>query len=378
MAARTIPKTVRNAIRQGIAGCLRNEIIRLVPETSDKNTWRRRHDDERLGALARRLRRRAAARRRIAVQDVRGFERRHADRRPRRAHRVDERALCGAFRFRRSAAGGRPRLRGRDSAQPDARGRVDRPADPARHHGDGPRAARRDPPAAEERGGRDGRCDRLRAVRPVEDPDADLFPLRAAAAAADRDAALARAGAPREVHVRELRRHQRGEPRDQAPGAPRRAGRFAGAAARRDRHRQGAARACDPCGVRARAPAARDRERRRDSRHAARNRVLRRGPRRVHGRRSQGARRQVRAGRSRHAVSRRDRRHAAAAAGQAAARAAGQGIRTRRLEPHRARRRADHRGDLGRPAGCGSGRGDHRRSSPRAASARISITGSMC
>ena len=54
--------------------------------------------------------------------------------------------------------------------------------------------------------------------------------------------------------------------------APRR---FAGAAARRDGHRQGTACACDSRGVGARAPAARHRQRRRDSRHAARNRILR-------------------------------------------------------------------------------------------------------
>ena len=50
---------------------------------------------------------------------------------------------------------------------------------------------------------------------------------------------------------------------------------IAGAAARRDGHRQGTACACDSRGVGARAPAARHRQRRRDSRHAARNRILR-------------------------------------------------------------------------------------------------------
>jgi hypothetical protein len=57
--------------------------------------------------------------------------------------------------------------------------------------------------------------------------------------------------------------------------------------------------------------AVRQRQHRGRARHAARGRVLRRRARRLHRRRPQGPRRQVQAGRRRHAVPRRDRRHAA-------------------------------------------------------------------
>ena len=59
---------------------------------------------------------------------------------------------------------------------------------------------------------RDRRRHRLRAFRRNEGAHAAFRALLARAAGTDRDAPVARAGAAREVHVRELRRHERGEP----------------------------------------------------------------------------------------------------------------------------------------------------------------------
>jgi hypothetical protein len=129
-----------------------------------------------------------------------------------------------------------------------------------------------------------------------------------------------------------------------------------GAAAGRDRHRQGTAGARHPCGQRARRQALRRRQHRGGAGIAARSRVLRRRARGLHRRRAQGPRRQVQGGRRRHAAARRDRRHAAGAAEQAAARAAGAGGRAAGQQPGAAHRRARHRRHQPRPAGDG-GRG---------------------
>ena len=93
---------------------------------------------------------------------------------------------------------------------------------------------------------------------------------------------------------------------------------------RRDRHRQGADRARDPQPLAARRQAVRHDQLRRDSREPARERAVRSRQGRVH-RRGREQAGQVPGGRRRHAVPRRDRRDAARAAGEAAARAPGEG-----------------------------------------------------
>ena len=105
---------------------------------------------------------------------------------------------------------------------------------------------------------------------------------------------------------------------DRAGGADQRVG----ADHRRVGHRQGARRADHPSAQPARHVSVRRHQLRGDSRDAARERDLRPREGRVH-RRGRSAAGLLRAGRSRHAVPRRDRRDDAGDAGQAAARAAG-------------------------------------------------------
>ena len=131
---------------------------------------------------------------------------------------------------------------------------------------------------------------------------------------------------------------------------PHRRQRRHGAPARRVGHRQGAGGARHPPLQPARRPPVRGGVLRGHSRHAARVRAVRARARRLH--RRQGApARQVRAGPRRHALPRRDRRHAARAAEQAAARAAGADDRAAgrpRVDPDR---RAGARRDQPRPRG---------------------------
>jgi hypothetical protein len=95
------------------------------------------------------------------------------------------------------------------------------------------------------------------------------------------------------------------------------------AAAGRDRHRQGTAGPCHPCGIGPRQRPLRHRQHRRRARHPAGGRILRRRPGRLHRGGPQAARRQIPPGRWRHALPRRNRRHAPEPAGQAAAGLAG-------------------------------------------------------
>ena len=105
-------------------------------------------------------------------------------------------------------------------------------------------------------------------------------------------------------------------------------------------------------------------ELRRDSRGADRERAVRPHEGGVH-RRDRGPPRQVRAGRRRHAVPRRDRRHEPEDAGQGAARAAGAGRRAGRRDQQRQGRRPRDRRDEQGPAD---------RDPRRAGSARISTS----
>ena len=162
----------------------------------------------------------------------------------------------------------------------------------------------------------------------LDHPETTMQPLidqvQPPAGRARRGTAPTRRAAPAQIHHRQFHRQQRGGAGSQAPGpARRRADRRHGAAAGRNRHRQGTAGAGHPRRRAARGAALRRHQHRRRSGDAARGRVLRRRARRLHRRRPQAARGQVQAGRWRHAVPRRNRRHAACAAGQAAARAAG-------------------------------------------------------
>jgi transcriptional regulator with PAS, ATPase and Fis domain len=81
-----------------------------------------------------------------------------------------------------------------------------------------------------------------------------------------------------QAHHRQLHRQQRRGAGGQAPGTPRGADRQHGAAAGRDRHRQGAAGARHPCRQPARRAALRRRQHRGRARDPARGRVLRRRP----------------------------------------------------------------------------------------------------
>ena len=109
-----------------------------------------------------------------------------------------------------------------------------------------------------------------------------------------------------------------------------------GADSRRERHRQGAARAADSSRGRRSRRAVHRRQPRGDSARAGREHAVRPRARRVH-RRAPAAARQVRAGVERHAVPRRNRRSAARPAGQAAARDPGRRDRARRRHASRSR-----------------------------------------
>ena len=123
------------------------------------------------------------------------------------------------------------------------------------------------------------RRDRLRAVRPRALPEAAGREVRATADGTRRRAEQARTESARAVHACRASSAAVRVPRGQAPGAPRRAGRCHGAAARRDRHRQGNARARDPRGVEPRARPVHRPQRRCDTGQAARGGILRRGAR---------------------------------------------------------------------------------------------------
>ena len=146
-------------------------------------------------------------------------------------------------------------------------------------------------------------------------------------------------------HARDLRADQEGGPRAQQR-----------AHHRRERDGQGGGGAHDPLPRRAGGEALRPDQLHGDSRGPARERALRARARGLHG----GARVQagaVREGQRRDALPRRDRRHGAGAAGQAAARSPGPRDPACRRDPVGARGRADHRGhQQGSRAGDG-GRG---------------------
>ena len=123
------------------------------------------------------------------------------------------------------------------------------------------------------------------------------------------------------------------------------------AAARRERRRQGARRAIDPPQQPAQPRAVRAGQLRGDSRGADRVGAVRPREGLVH-RRDREADRQVRAGRPRHHLPRRSRRHERQDAGQGAARAAGRGSRAARLGAHdQGRRPRDCRHQQGPRAG---------------------------
>ena len=136
---------------------------------------------------------------------------------------------------------------------------------------------------------------------------------------------------------------QPGDGGDPGQGAPGRRQRRQRDDLRRERHRQGADGARHSPGQRPRRPAFRRGQLRCHPGAAARVGAVRARQGCVHRRRVrlQGA---VPSGRPRHRVPRRDRRHAAAAAGQAAARAAGEGGTTHRLDPGDQGGRAHHLG----------------------------------
>ena len=166
----------------------------------------------------------------------------------------------------------------------------------------------------------------------------------------DRNAPRARSGVQR-----------RGRTRDPGPGAG-----DAGSVSRdrptvavdRDRadhrrigHRQGAGRAGAASPQSPRRGSVRRDQHRRDSEGPARIRAVRARARRLH--RCRGnASRPLRAGRGRHAVSRRNRRHAARPAGAPAARAGGWRVLPRRRARRAARDGADHRRDASRSRGA--------------------------
>ena len=121
-----------------------------------------------------------------------------------------------------------------------------------------------------------------------------------------------------------------------------------GAAARGERHRQGAGRAGAPPEQPAAGEAVRARGLRGAPGDAARERALRPREGLVH-RRALQPRRTLRGRRRRHAVPRRDRRHLADGPGQAAALPPGARVRARRRQPDVQGRRADRRRDAPRP-----------------------------
>ena len=118
----------------------------------------------------------------------------------------------------------------------------------------------------------------------------------------------------------------------------------------RERRRQGAGRADDPSQQPAQPRALRAGQLRGDSRGADRVRAVRPREGIVH-RRDREAGRQVRAGRSRHDLPRRGRRHEREDAGQGAARAAGGRGRAARIGAHDQGGRPRHRRDQQEPRG---------------------------
>ena len=150
----------------------------------------------------------------------------------------------------------RPPGRGRGAQHADAPRAGDRPADPDRPAHQPGRHLRRQPHSAARRQQRRGdRRDRHRAVRPSRDHAAAADQQVRAACSATWTTRAANSPAQRrtQVHPGQLRRQQPGGGGSQAPGAARGAVVQPGAAAGRNRHRQGTAGACDPCGVGARA-----------------------------------------------------------------------------------------------------------------------------
>ena len=143
-------------------------------------------------------------------------------------------------------------------------------ADPGRPAHQPGRHLRREPPAAARRAERRAdRRDRHRAVRPSRNHAAAADQqVRAPAARPGRRPARTGEPAPHQVHPRQLRRRQPGGGGGQAAGAARGAVVQPGAAAGRDRHRQGTAGACDPRGLGARGRAACQRQHRGRARHA--------------------------------------------------------------------------------------------------------------
>ena len=180
------------------------------------------------------------------------------------------------------------------------------------------------------------RRSRPSAARPSTTPATSTGSIRAA-----RDA-RGREPQPQAAHAARLHRPPDGRrlAEDAAGHRPRGArGRLAGQRphSRRVGHRQGDGGAPDPRQLAAQGRPVRGHQLRGAARDAARVGALRHRARRGHRRR--GASRQVRAGQGRHGLPRRDRRHPADAAGQAAARAAGARDReARRPAPHPDRR----------------------------------------
>ena len=176
----------------------------------------------------------------------------------------------------------------------------------------------------------------------------------------DENTSLKRAVEVRHQMVGEIAGAAPGVGRDQA----RRADQRHRAAARRERLRQGARRALDPPEQPAQPRALRAGQLRGDSRGADRVGAVRPREGLVH-RRDREADRQVRAGRSRHDLPRRSRRHEPEDAGQGPARAAGGRGRAARLGADDQGGRARHRRDQ---------QGSRSRRSRRARSARISTS----
>ena len=143
------------------------------------------------------------------------------------------------------------------------------------------------------------------------------------------------------------------QPRDEVDRVGDRAGvrqRRHGADPRRERRRQGAGRARDSPALAAQGSAVREGELRRPAGGTARKRAVRPREGRLH-RRGHHPHRQVRAGRHRHDLPRRDRRDEGRAAGQDAARAAGRPVHQARQQQADQRGRARRRGDQPRPRG---------------------------
>ena len=122
---------------------------------------------------------------------------------------------------------------------------------------------------------------------------------------------------------------------------------------RRNGHRQGAHRRRDAPQLAADDAQLREGQLRGAAGEPARVRAVRPREGRLH-RRGQAAHRPLRAGRRRHAVPRRNRRHEPEHAGEDSARPAGARIRAAGRHAHAASRRPAHRGDQPRPAGDGA------------------------